>query len=391
MTETELNVAWPSKFNELPKDVFNRADVFAQELKRIFYGPEWHAIGHACEVPEKGDFKTFTVGHRPVMLVRGDDGAVRVFLNSCPHRGTTIETSARGHAARFQCPYHRWSFHINGKLLGVPGIDAFPAEFRKEDYGLKEVRSDQAFGIVFTTFSTEAPPLEDYLGEVREHIGHITGGDGRLDLIGYQKVRYATNWKEYNDNEGYHGPLLHAAFQILGLSGTPGQQMMTRYAHKVNTSSLNEAGDSKFLNEPSILVSRDPAREPRTQVVSLFPLSVFVKHLDVINLRFAIPLSPDETEVHYAYFSHQDDTPELVDHRVHQASNMIGPSGLISLEDGAVFSRIHTGSYSGGTVAFQKGVKGPIEGPYTLGKGEEAGNLIRWERYRQIMGFDRVH
>lgn len=390
MSNQDVSVKWPAKFNELPKDIFNRPDVFERELERIFYGPEWHPVGHHSEIPNKGDFKTFTVGHRPVMMVRGENDEVRVFLNSCPHRGTTLENCARGTKKRFECPYHRWSFYVDGRLIGVPGIEDFPEDFKKEDHGLKTLRSDNAFGVEFITFSPDAPPLKEYLGEVYDHIGSICCGDGRLKLIGYQKVRYATNWKEYNDNEGYHGPLLHTAFRILGLAGTPGFQMMTKYAHKVNTSTLNEAGDSKFLSEPVILTSRDPDREPRTQVVSLFPMTLFVKHLDVINLRFAFPLSPDETEVHYAYFSHEDDSEDLLKHRVHQSSNLIGPSGLISLEDGAVFSRIHTGSYSGDTAAFQKGVTGEIEAPYELGKGEEAGNLIRWERYRKIMGFERV-
>jgi len=78
-----------------------------------------------------------------------------------------------------------------------------------------------------------------------------------------------------------------------------------------------------------------------------------------------------------------------VKHRVRQASNLIGPSGFISLEDGAVFNRLHVGAHSEGNVGFQKGVKGRIEAPYTLDKGDEAGNLIRWEHYRQAMGFVR--
>ncbi len=93
--------------------------------------------------------------------------------------------------------------------------------------------------------------------------------------------------------------------------------------------------------------------------------------------------------MHYAYFAHADDDAELVQHRIRQASNLIGPSGFISLEDGAVFNRLHVGSASDGNVAFQKGVRGPIAAPYTLDKGDEAGNLIRWEHYRQAMGFAR--
>lgn len=387
----EQTVAWPAEFNVLPKEVFNRADVFEEELERIFYGPEWHPIAHVSEVPNKGDFKTFQIGKRPVLVVRGEDGRVRVFLNSCPHRGTMLETCAQGSRARFQCPYHRWTFHLNGPLIAAPGSDDFSPDFTKDDFGLKEIRSADAFGVVYATFSDDAPALDDYLGECMPHIAEICGGDGRLKLIGYQKVQYSTNWKEYSDNEAYHAPLLHAAFQLLKLGSTPGEGFMTVYGHKVTSSGLKEAGNSRYLSAPAIMTSKDPAREPRTMIVSTFPMTIFARHLDTINLRFAFPITPDLVEVHYAYFAHEDDDEELVRHRVWQSSNLLGPSGFISLEDGAVFSRIHGGSYSGGTVSFQKGFTGPIEAPYRMGKAEEVGNLVRWERYRKIMEFDRGH
>jgi hypothetical protein len=94
--------------------------------------------------------------------------------------------------------------------------------------------------------------------------------------------------------------------------------------------------------------------------------------------------------VHYAYYAHQDDSPDLVQHRVRQASNLLGPSGFISLEDGAVFSRVHNGSRSLGTLSFQKGYDGkPLEAPCFVGQNDEASNLIRWELYRRSMGFER--
>ena len=383
-------IRWPAEFNTLPQDIFHRRDVYEIELERIFYGPEWHPIGHAAEIPRKGDFKTFKIGERPVLMVREGDDEIRVFLNSCPHRGTMIETCPRGHAARFQCPYHRWTFNIDGRLIAAPGMEEFPADFRKEDYGLKQVRSAMAFGVVFATFSDNPPDFDEYLGEVKPYIGTICGSGDDLKLIGYQKARFATNWKEYSDNENYHAPLLHGAFQILKLGSLPGTAFTSAYGHKVGTSGLKEAGNSSFMSDPQLLTSKDPTCEPRTLIVSIYPMTLFAKHLDTINLRFGFPVSPDEVEIHYAYFVHASDSEELVRHRIWQSSNLMGPSGFISLEDGSVFSRIHAGSFSGSTVAFQKGYSGPIEGPYEPGKGDEAGNLIRWERYRKIMEFDRA-
>lgn len=383
-------IRWPAGFNEVPKEIFHRDDVYRRELDRIFYGPEWHMLAHRAELPDKGDYKTAHIGEAAVLVVHGDDGNIRVFSNSCPHRGTQLATCHRGNARMIECPYHRWTFNNRGDLMGVPGIGDFPQAFRKEDYGLRTIRSAEAFGIVFGTFSAQAPALDEYLGETRDYIGKALGGDGRLELIGYQKVAFDTNWKEYSDNEGYHGPLLHAAFRQLKFSQGTGVQFMTRHAHKVNCVALNNVPNAGLLRDHSVIEARDPRLAPHNIIVVLFPATVITRNLDVISLRFAFPRSPNETEAHYAYFAHQDDSPELVQHRVRQASNLIGPSGFISLEDGAVFNRLHAAARTHGTVAFQKGVSGPIEAPCTLDKGDEAGNLVRWEHYRNAMGFERA-
>jgi anthranilate 1,2-dioxygenase large subunit len=324
------------------------------------------------------------------MVVRGDDGQVRVFSNSCPHRGTQLATYSRGNARMIECPYHRWTFNTRGELVGVPGAGDFPKTFRKQDYGMRQLRSAEAFGIVFATFSAEAPDLDDYLGEARAFIGKALGDDGRLNLIGYQKVAFDTNWKEYSDNEGYHGPLLHAAFRHLKLAQGTGVQFMTAHAHKVNCVELANVPNGGFLGDHSVVEARDPKLAPHNIIVVLFPATVITRNLDVISLRYAFPRSANETEAHYAYFSHQDDDADLVQHRIRQASNLIGPSGFISLEDGAVFNRLHSASRTHGTVEFQKGVKdGIAAAPLALDKGDEAGNLIRWEHYRNAMGFQR--
>ncbi len=389
--DTGLQIAWPKNFNEIPKEIFHREDVYRLELERIFYGPEWTMLGHRAEIPNPGDFKTGYIGEKPVLVVHGDDGQVRVFENSCAHRGVQVETCARGHVAKFECPYHRWNYSTTGKLIGVPGEAQFPKRFRKEDHGLCVLRSGECYGVIFATYSDEVADLDTYLEDTKQYIGKALNGDGRLKFLGYQKVTFSSNWKEYSDNEGYHGPLLHQAFRLLKLPAGEGTQFMTPRAHKVNYTELPPVPDSGVLNDFSVIDIRDPNAPRQNTVVSLFPVSLILRNLDVINIRFAYPKSPDETEVHYAYFAHADDSEEMVTHRLRQASNLIGPSGFISLEDGAVFNRIHIGAHTTGTVGFQKGVPddGRIETPYFIDKGDESGNLVRWEHYRAAMGFER--
>jgi anthranilate 1,2-dioxygenase large subunit len=381
-------VDWPERFNAIPKEIFHREDIYRWELEKIFYGEEWHPIAHRAEVPTPGDYKTAVVGEASVLVVHGTDGMLRVFLNSCPHRGTELKARGRGRSERIQCPYHRWTFNICGDLLGVPGIDDFPPDFRKQDFGLRRLRMAEAFGLIFVTFSERTPELDEYLGDSKAYIGQALGGDGRLTLLGYQKVIYDCNWKIYNDNDGYHGPLLHTAFKLLQLQGGDGKQFMTEYAHKVNANELPPVKNTGFVKDFSVIESRDPVRGPTATIIALFPLGQMVKHVDVMNVRHAHPLSVSQTEVHYSYFAHQDDDPELFRHRVRQASNLLGPSGFVSIEDGAVFNRIQNGSHTGGIATYQKGARGPLKGAVVLDKSDEAGNIVRWARYREVMGFD---
>src|SRR3546814_9254656 len=83
---------WPHNFNESPKEVFVRKDVYDTELQRIFHGEEWHPVCHESEIPERGDFKTFRLAGIPLLIARGDDGIFRAFFNACSHRWNQLET-----------------------------------------------------------------------------------------------------------------------------------------------------------------------------------------------------------------------------------------------------------------------------------------------------------
>ena len=387
--QSEVEFRWPEKFSEIPKEAFHREDIYRAELERIFYGPEWHLLAHVSEIPEPGDFKTLNLGEAPLLILRGDDGQIRVFNNSCPHRGTQLATRARGNATDFTCPYHRWNFNNRGELVAAPGIERFPDDFCKQDYGMHELRSEIRHGLVFATCSDRTVGLEEFLAEADGYLFKLLGEGAELRLLGYQKVVFATNWKEYGDNEGYHAPLLHRAFSLLKWQGGKGTQCVTGRGHKLIEAELGGTANERFLEDNSLVEFRDADAPRRSVVVNLFPMTTMTRHLDVFNIRYSFPRSPDETEVHYAYFATAADDAEMYRHRVRQASNLLGPSGLISLEDGAVFNRLHQGSNTPGTVTFQKGAGETLTAPCFVEQNDEASNLIRWERYRQIMGFER--
>lgn len=386
-----LQLEWPHNYNEVPKEVFVREDIYRSELERIFYGPEWHPIAHESEVPNKGDFKTARLAEVPLLIVRGEDNVVRVFYNACSHRGNQLETAPMGTKAEFECPYHRWLFNSEGQLVGCPNEREFQPGFSRKDYPLAQPRFDNFLGLIFVTMSPETEPLLDFLGEIKQTFADLMGGDGRLVLLGYQKVRYDSNWKSYTDNDGYHAPLLHKAFGLLNWQGGKGRQYATqKRGHIGFESALSVASGQSMLRDGSLIEFKGQDPSVGSRIVSLFPTFVSTKHLDVINLRFATPLAHDKVEVHYAYFAHADDDSEMVRHRLRQSSNLLGPCGLISMEDASIFHRVHIGNHTPGPAVFQKGVQSPDLLSTEMRQNDETGQLPRWDYYRRTMGFERA-
>lgn len=381
-------IVWPAKINHIPKEIFVRSDVFEEELKNIFYGNEWHAVAHEGEIPEKGDFKTFSVGRVPLLITRDKDGAVNVMFNACSHRSTQVETAAAGNKFEFECPYHRWLFDSKGALIGCPAKKGdFPEGFKREDYPLARPRVGIVHGLIFVTFSAGTPPLDEYIEGWHDQLAQALGGDGRLRLIGYQKVVFKANWKTYSDNDSYHAPLLHAAFRMLNWQGAKGAQNADKRGHRGFIADVTLPRGATILQDKSLVEYHGQDARPKSVSAHFFPLSVAIKHLDSIAVRFANPLSVNETEVHYAYFSRVDDSAEMVRHRVRQSSNLLGPCGMVSMEDASVFHRLHIGSHTPGPAIFQKGVQDEFIMPTEFGQNDESSNLPGWERYRQIMGY----
>jgi len=384
------SIQWSEHINEVPKEVFVREDVYQVELERIFYGPQWHPIAHESEVPNPGDYKTANLAGVPLLIARGQDGVVRVFYNSCSHRGNQVETAPMGNKKEFECPYHRWLFSTEGKLIGCSNEREFSPGFDRKDYPLAQPRTESFYGLIFITMSPETEALDEFLGDLKNTLRELMAGDGRLKLLGYQKVRYDTNWKGYVDNDGYHAPLLHQAFKMLNWQGGKGRQYVTtKRGHVGFESELSVATGNGALEDPSLIEFKGQDPSVGSRVISIFPTFVATKHLDVINLRFATPINHNVTEVHYAYFAHVDDDAEMVRHRLRQSSNLLGPCGLISMEDASIFHRVHIGNHAPGAAIFQKGVKSLSAVGSEFLQNDEAANIPRWEYYRDIMDFER--
>ena len=149
------------------RSVFSSAEIAALEQENIFQRC-WLYLGHDSEIPNAGDFRRRTVAGQPLFWVRGSDGRVRVFYNSCTHWGANVCRVDEGNAELFQCFYHAWTFNNQGDLVSVPDEAGYGEGFRKETMGLvSPPRVDNYRGLYFVSFNRDAEDLVSYLGTRR--------------------------------------------------------------------------------------------------------------------------------------------------------------------------------------------------------------------------------
>ena len=183
---------------------------YARELAAIWYR-DWICVGRQEELARPGDYVLAEVGNERVILVRDTRGNPRVFHNTCRHRGSVLCTTPSGHFAnsRIVCPYHSWTYSLDGELLATP-LRVELDDFRREDYPLYEARVDSWGGFLFVNLS-DAPvePLTDFLGAEARNVEAWP----LADLVSVQRDRHtlACNWKVFWENysECYHCPRIH--------------------------------------------------------------------------------------------------------------------------------------------------------------------------------------
>jgi len=192
-------------------DRYHSPEYAARERERLWMR-SWQIVGREEELPEVGDWKERSIFDQSFLLVRGRDGIIRGFVNACRHRGNALcaaDGKAGGKAARFTCPYHNWSYGLDGQLLAVakPDFDGTTEEFvgAKEDLGLVQVPVESFAGFIFLNPDRAAEPLSTWLGEAMEQIAPYRVEE--MVAHGFH-VREALdcNWKVVMDafQEGYH-------------------------------------------------------------------------------------------------------------------------------------------------------------------------------------------
>ena len=360
-------VAWErADYSRVPYALYHDPQIYAAERERIFKGPVWCFVGLEAEIPQPGDFRTAYVGDTPVILNRAADGAVHVMVNRCAHRGALVRREPRGNATEHICIYHRWCFGLDGRLLGLPfrrglkGQGGMAPDFVAAEHGLRRLSVATYRGLVFASFAP-AQSLEDYIGpRILQHFDRLFGRPIRI--LGYQRQRVFGNWKLYPENtrDTYHGSLLHEFQSTFGLSRatqTGGVSMDARHRHNLTWSKIGTDDDAKFgalykenkvhdnslrLLDPSIVrFIPEFADGVSLAICSVFPNLTVHQISNSLGVRQLRPVGVDEFEILFTLFGYQDDSAEMIEHRLLQA-NFVGPAGLVSMEDAEAIEIAHS-------------------------------------------------
>jgi len=202
--------------------VYSDESVFADEKRRIF-DRTWHLACHESEVPEPYDFRTVDYVGTPLLVVRGADRRIRTFFNVCPHRGAKIVHELSGNTKRFTCFYHLWSFDAVGACTDIPRQEGYQTVgLKKDDVGLREVRTEIHVGLVFVNLDDQATPLGQYLGKALDAFeGPMTAGKG-LEVFHYNRAIIQSNWKAWQETnlDVYH-EFMHVLLRRTQMTAAP--------------------------------------------------------------------------------------------------------------------------------------------------------------------------
>src|SRR5438445_4831543 len=295
----------------LPQKYFVSAEVFNQEQDKIF-ARQWLLVGHQSQIADAGDY--FLVSVPPssddgaikesLIVIRDKSGVIHGFYNVCRHRGTRLKEDAFGHASTIQCPYHAWTYRLDGRLIGAPHMDDVPG-FDKADYSLHRVNLGLWEGFIFVNLEKNPEPLEEWFSPLKGKFSHwnmsILQPAKRIDY----DVR--ANWKLMFENysECYHCPGVH-----------PQLQKVSPYA-----SAKNDLREGSFLGGfmkinpgKSLTVSGNACAafvgkiENLQQVFyySIFPNMLLSLHPEYVMVHQLWPMSPERTLIVCDWYFHPD-------------------------------------------------------------------------------------
>ena len=352
------------------------AELFRQERERIF-DRCWIYLGHESEVENPGDYRRRTVAGRPLFLVRSEDGQVRVFLNSCPHRGAQICRHDAGNARILRCFYHAWSFSTSGELIGVPGRDAYGPHFDRSEFGLKAPpRVENYRGFYFVSFNPHIEELVTYLAGARDYLDLVVdqAEKGMRVISGSSKYAIKANWKLLAENslDGYHLVPTHRTYvDYIADFGTddsgdtladrpPGAGLALGNGHCVSENiSRNGRPIARwhpaFGEEAKPRIARTRRRLVRkfgeerayrmadtSRNLLIYP-NLLIMDFVAISIRYIEPLAPDRMDVTAWHLVPREESGAELATRLDSYLTFLGPGGFATPDDVEALESCQTG------------------------------------------------
>ena len=313
----------------LPSSWYVEPAALERERERVF-ARTWQLAGLAEELEKAGDFLAAEVAGEPVVVARGDDGALRAFSNVCRHRAGPV-ASGTGNRPSLRCGYHGWTYGLDGRLLAAPEFEGVVG-FDRAAVRLPELRAERYGPFVFVSLDPGTAALDRVLGEMAAE----TAGLGLERLRFYRRRDYevACNWKVYVDNylEGYHIPIVH-----------PGLFREIDYAaYRVDTRAHHSRHHAPVRSRsPESLYRRhlDDGRAPEALYYWLFPNLMLNVYPDNVQVNVVVPLGPERTLVRFEWLVPDPRRPDLAG----EAERSFAFSDEVQREDAAICEAVQRG------------------------------------------------
>jgi glycine betaine catabolism A len=194
----------------LPQAFYADPELFAFDLSEVF-GRSWLLIGFESELPEAGSYMAVTIGLSSVLVVRGRDAVIRGFHNTCRHRGSQLCAEGRGRSTKLICPYHKWTYELDGRLIGAARM---PSDFRMADHGLLPVQVELVAGCIYVALTSAAPAFTPFRAALEPRLGAYRLADAK---VAFQSTLIEkANWKLVMENarECYHCATSHPELKL---------------------------------------------------------------------------------------------------------------------------------------------------------------------------------
>jgi len=272
-------------------------EVFREEMERFFFGM-WVCAGRSEQIEKPGDYFVADVAGESVIVTRDGDGRVCAFYNVCRHRGTQICKEGEGRfAGRIQCPYHAWTYGLDGRLLAAPHMEQ--TEFRKEDYPLRRVAAEVWDGHIFLNFGVEVRPLAEHVADLPQKFA--AWGMEELRVFKRERYEVKANWKliVLNYNECLHCPTLHPMLNRVTdyMSGENDEPRPTYIGGTMGFKGAAETMSADGVRRRDFLPGLNTEQCKLVLYYAIYPNLFLSLHPDYVMVHRLWPRSVDRTDV----------------------------------------------------------------------------------------------